>query len=67
MRSTKAYTSRSKSFARDLDRPVYALDARNHGESPQNVAHNYTVMAEDVNQFIIDHKLRDAIVIGMQP
>lgn len=43
---------------------MYALDARNHGESPHDPNHNYTVMAEDVKKFISDHNLHEPIVVG---
>jgi pimeloyl-ACP methyl ester carboxylesterase len=54
----------AKAFAKDLDREVYCLDARNHGESPHDPTHNYSVMAEDVREFIQEHQLKEPIVIG---
>ncbi|KAK4078521.1 hypothetical protein Purlil1_11919 [Purpureocillium lilacinum] len=54
----------SKALARDLGRYVYALDLRNHGESPQNPRHDYPAMAEDVSAFIKDHGLTDTTIIG---
>ncbi|KJZ71026.1 hypothetical protein HIM_09580 [Hirsutella minnesotensis 3608] len=54
----------SKALARDLSTPVYALDLRNHGESPHNPRHDYASMAEDVAGFIQDQGLRDVTVIG---
>ncbi|ORY86307.1 alpha beta hydrolase fold family [Protomyces lactucae-debilis] len=58
------WQSLAEAFANDLDRSVYCLDARNHGESPHDAVHNYDVMAEDVKGFIQDRKLKDAIVVG---
>ncbi len=54
----------SKAFASELDRSVYVLDARNHGDSPHNKSHTYPVMAQDVKRFILDHGLNQPIVIG---
>jgi len=54
----------SKALARDLGRPVYALDLRNHGESPHNNRHDYTSMAEDVGVFMKEHSLGPSTIIG---
>ncbi|KAK0739187.1 Alpha/Beta hydrolase protein [Apiosordaria backusii] len=54
----------SKVLARDLGRSVYAIDLRNHGDSPHNPHHNYTAMAADVSDFIKQHSLRDPCLIG---
>ncbi|KAI5849516.1 Alpha/Beta hydrolase protein [Morchella snyderi] len=47
----------SKALARDLNRPVYAVDLRNHGDSPHHKRHDYIAMAEDVEHFLVDKKL----------
>ncbi|KAK1594704.1 Alpha/Beta hydrolase protein [Colletotrichum navitas] len=54
----------SKVLARDLGRPVYALDLRNHGESPHDRQHDYLHMADDVAGFIDQHNLEQPTVIG---
>lgn len=54
----------SKVLARDLKRHVYALDLRNHGESPHAPRHDYTAMAEDVAGFIHHHGLKRSTLIG---
>ncbi|KAL9055141.1 MAG: hypothetical protein Q9162_003718 [Coniocarpon cinnabarinum] len=54
----------SKVLARDLTRPVYAIDLRNHGDSPHDPRHDYTVLGEDVEEFIHEHKLQPAALIG---
>lgn len=79
-------------FARDLNRPVYAIvcppcpalpcpvplyttpkghcrsqppqDLRNHGDSPHDPRHDYTALAEDVEDFIDQHKLQNSTLIG---
>ncbi|KAG5982890.1 hypothetical protein E4U55_001182 [Claviceps digitariae] len=54
----------SKVLARDVGAEVYALDLRNHGESPHDPRHDYYAMAEDVSAFIQDQKLGDVTLIG---
>ncbi|KAH7152548.1 hypothetical protein B0J13DRAFT_594346 [Dactylonectria estremocensis] len=54
----------SKALARDLGRYVYALDLRNHGESPHDTRHDYVAMAQDVADFIQDHGLTETTLIG---
>ncbi|KAI1030668.1 hypothetical protein LB505_004009 [Fusarium chuoi] len=54
----------SKALARDLGRYVYALDLRNHGESPQSNKHDYNAMAQDVAEFIEGHGLKETTLIG---
>ncbi|CAA9958031.1 Mitochondrial hydrolase [Pyrenophora teres f. maculata] len=51
-------------FARILKRPVYAIDTRNHGESPHDKVHNYTALAEDVEAFLQKHSLKNSTLIG---
>ncbi|KAI1129453.1 alpha beta hydrolase fold family [Nemania abortiva] len=62
--SKKNNRSVSKVLARDLKRHVYALDLRNHGESPHAHRHDYTAMADDVAGFIHEHGLKEPTLIG---
>ncbi|KAF4617049.1 hypothetical protein G7Y89_g15101 [Cudoniella acicularis] len=62
--SKKNNRSISKALARDLGRPVYAVDLRNHGDSPHNPHHDYVSMAADVAGFIDEHKLKNTTLIG---
>ncbi|KAK3378186.1 Alpha/Beta hydrolase protein [Podospora didyma] len=62
--SKKNNRSISKVLARDLGRHVFALDLRNHGESPHHERHDYTAMAADVADFIREHGLKDPTLIG---
>ena len=43
---------------------VFTVDQRNHGLSPHSPDHDYLAMAEDLNEFFIQRKLKDAIVLG---
>ncbi|RDW70235.1 alpha hydrolase-6 [Coleophoma crateriformis] len=54
----------SKILSRDLNRAIYAIDLRNHGESPHDPRHDYSAMADDVAGFIEEHKLKDTTLIG---
>ncbi|KAK3297562.1 Alpha/Beta hydrolase protein [Chaetomium fimeti] len=54
----------SKVLARDLRRHVYAVDLRNHGDSPHDHRHDYPAMAADVADFIRQHGLKEPTLIG---
>ncbi|OJJ72633.1 hypothetical protein ASPBRDRAFT_64984 [Aspergillus brasiliensis CBS 101740] len=54
----------SRLLAKDLSRPVYALDMRNHGESGHHPKHDYMEMALDVKSFIESHQLQSPTLIG---
>ncbi|KAI9785025.1 MAG: hypothetical protein M1839_001222 [Geoglossum umbratile] len=54
----------SKALARDLGRPVYAIDLRNHGDSDHHPKHDYTAMAQDVEGFIYERSLGPVTLIG---
>ncbi|KAF8433127.1 prolyl oligopeptidase-like protein [Terfezia claveryi] len=54
----------SKMFAKDLKRPVYAVDLRNHGDSRHHQKHDYIAMAEDVEHFIQEHGMKDVTLLG---
>ncbi len=43
---------------------VYALDARNHGQSPRSEAFSYDLMADDLNVFIETHQIKNPIIVG---
>ncbi|KAK4127711.1 alpha/beta-hydrolase [Parathielavia appendiculata] len=54
----------SKVLARDLGRHIYAVDLRNHGDSPHDQRHDYLAMAADVADFIRQHGLKEPTLIG---
>jgi len=43
---------------------VYTIDQRNHGLSPHSDEHNYTLMAEDLHEFIQKHDIKNPILLG---
>jgi esterase len=43
---------------------VLTPDLRNHGLSPHSEEWNYEVMADDLNEFITDHQLRQPVIMG---
>lgn len=43
---------------------VYLVDQRNHGHSEWSEAFNYDLLADDLNDFILEHNLSDVILIG---
>lgn len=43
---------------------VYAIDVRNHGESPHSDSHLITDLVEDLKEFILAHNLDKPILIG---
>lgn len=43
---------------------VYMLDQRNHGQSPRSDIFDYNEMAEDLKEFMDDHKLENPMLIG---
>ncbi|KAJ7682091.1 Alpha/Beta hydrolase protein [Mycena polygramma] len=55
---------RSTQYAKTLQRPVYALDLRNHGASKHERPMTYSAMAADVIHFIRKHSLTDVALVG---
>ena len=55
-----------RSFAKELSKstPVVVLDMRNHGRSPHYDSHSYIDMANDVEEFCQQHKIRNIIPCG---
>jgi pimeloyl-ACP methyl ester carboxylesterase len=43
---------------------VYTIDQRNHGLSPHSEEWNYTVMADDIKEFVDTHQLKDPVLLG---
>lgn len=63
--SKRNWISMCKALHRQMpQRPVYALDLRNHGSSPHAVPMTYEAMAADVHKFIQDKKLTRVALLG---
>ncbi|XP_054707390.1 uncharacterized protein LOC129217151 [Uloborus diversus] len=43
---------------------VYAVDLRNHGESPWTDEMDFDVLADDLDEFLDDHGIRKACLVG---
>lgn len=54
------------SIARELssDFEVYAIDQRNHGQSPHSDTHDYPSMSEDLKMFMDAEGIEQAVLIG---
>ncbi|KAJ7194591.1 Alpha/Beta hydrolase protein [Mycena pura] len=62
--SSRNWSAHSRTFARTLHRPIYALDLRNHGASGHARPMTYTAMAADIVHFIRQHSLSDVCLVG---
>jgi len=54
------------SIARELSDhfEVFVVDQRNHGQSPHSEVHNYPALRDDLKQFLDDHGIEKAVLIG---
>ncbi len=43
---------------------VHSIDLRNHGRSPHSPTHNYTVMAEDIKEYLDMHDIDKTFLLG---
>jgi esterase len=43
---------------------IYTIDQRNHGQSPHSDEFDYQSMVADLNEFIADHHIENAVLIG---
>lgn len=43
---------------------VFSVDQRNHGQSPRADDHDYTSMAADLREFLIDQQLENPVLVG---
>lgn len=63
--SKRNWASICKALHRDMpERPIYALDLRNHGSSPHALSMTYEAMASDVRKFIEDKQLKNVALLG---
>ena len=54
----------SRHINRMTQRGVYALDLRNHGDSPHSSSISYELMAADVHRFLEENSIQSCAVIG---
>ncbi|XP_016922994.2 sn-1-specific diacylglycerol lipase ABHD11 [Drosophila suzukii] len=54
----------SRALVRKVPRKVYAIDSRNHGESPHSEVHTSRAMSEDVRLFLEQHSHPNAACMG---
>ena len=54
----------SRQLNKLTNRRVYALDLRNHGDSPHSPDMSYDVMSQDVRCFLTDNSIHTCYVIG---
>ncbi|KAF9453441.1 alpha/beta-hydrolase [Macrolepiota fuliginosa MF-IS2] len=62
--SKRNWNTLAQGLSADLERPVYALDLRNHGTSPHASQMTYTDMAQDVLEFMHKHNIEQTTIIG---
>ncbi|XP_054723940.1 protein ABHD11-like isoform X1 [Uloborus diversus] len=64
LESKKTWRIVAPEIARKTHRRVYAVDVRNHGSSPWGDELNFDIMADDVEEFMVDHSIPSAVLIG---
>jgi pimeloyl-ACP methyl ester carboxylesterase len=62
--SKQNFRSISKALSLKLQRPIYSLDLRNHGDSPHSQVHTLQAMADDVDMFVKRHDIQSADLVG---
>lgn len=62
--SQRNWQSISAKIASHMNKPVVAVDARNHGNSPHNDEHDYIALAADVSRLIAKLSTEKNVVIG---
>ncbi|KNE60828.1 hypothetical protein AMAG_18697 [Allomyces macrogynus ATCC 38327] len=62
--SKQNWTSLTKAMARATATDIYALDLRNHGDSPHHPEMTYEAMARDVAHFVEREDLDRPLVVG---
>ena len=60
--SSRNWTSVARELVRDFE--VFALDLRNHGQSPHSAAMDYPLMAADVKAFLETNSLQSVTLVG---
>jgi pimeloyl-ACP methyl ester carboxylesterase len=60
--SSDNWVSIGKKLAENFE--VFIIDQRNHGKSPHSPDHNYTVLKNDLKEFMDEHSIEKAILLG---
>ncbi|GIX80736.1 hypothetical protein CDAR_481201 [Caerostris darwini] len=60
----KTWMKIAPDIAKCTGRKVYAIDARNHGESPWCDKYTIDAMVEDLEEFLHQHKITKVILVG---
>ncbi|MCS7204552.1 MAG: alpha/beta fold hydrolase [Leptospiraceae bacterium] len=60
--SSKNWMSISKELSQEFE--VFAIDARNHGNSPRSSTHTLKDMMEDLKEFIENHRISMPVLLG---
>ncbi|GFT44694.1 hypothetical protein NPIL_638651 [Nephila pilipes] len=64
MDSRKTWKYIAPAVAKRTGRKVYAIDARNHGESPRSDEITFNILSEDLHDFLTQHNIRKAALVG---
>lgn len=60
--SSENWMSIAKTLSEDYQ--IYALDLRNHGQSPWSEAWDYEVMGQDISEFVASQNLKNFYLLG---
>jgi len=60
--SSDNWVSIGRMLAKNFE--VFIIDQRNHGQSPHSVDHNYQLLKEDLKEFMDEHEIEKAVIIG---
>lgn len=58
------WNSLAKKWAEACSMRFHLIDLRNHGQSPNDPVHSYEAMAADVLEYLDDHQIASAAVLG---
>ncbi|KAI9301242.1 Alpha/Beta hydrolase protein [Cunninghamella echinulata] len=62
--SKQNWASLCRAASQRMQRDIYAVDLRNHGDSGHNEQHDFPSMAHDLLAFMDDHQLEKPILVG---
>ncbi|GBN43977.1 Protein ABHD11 [Araneus ventricosus] len=62
--SRKTWLHTAPNIMKYTGRKVYAIDARNHGQSPWSDEYSIDAMTNDLDEFLLQHKISKVILVG---